>query len=61
LADKTGIGQRMIYHYENHVSELPFSAAVPPALRTSAGERHVLITHGAAVYIFIQAKGAARL
>jgi len=25
LADKTGISQRMIYHYENHVSEPPLS------------------------------------
>jgi transcriptional regulator with XRE-family HTH domain len=25
LADKTGLSQRMIYHYENHVSEPPLS------------------------------------
>ncbi len=40
LADKTGISQRMIYHYENHVSEPPLYkiAAIAKALGVKVSE-----------------------
>ena len=40
LADKTGISQRMVYHYENHVSEPPLSkiATLATALGVSVSD-----------------------